>query len=240
MEEQEQVLREEEQHKNNALPKLSLLVILFCLLIVGGIVLSGQKQNNNQLCSTAANGAYNYQQAAYNIGVMAQNYRAKYNNGKGTTANFGGAAITLCSAQNKEYTKYSPMFKGYDYPGNDAPKNSTHSEQQAYGWVIGTLKPAKLQAGGRIYVTIYSEIPVCTLCKADMVTWNADFQALLLGSVKVQTQVWQMRRGSPAAVGRDPVPDDEKNRGFVSDNFPTGTGFALRYGDVEIVPISFW
>jgi hypothetical protein len=239
VEEQEQILREEGQPKNNALPKLSLLVILFCLLIAGVIVFSGQRQNNNQLCDTSANGRYNYQQAAYNIGVTAQKYRANYNNGKGTTANFGGAAITLCPAQGKEYTKYSPIFKGYNYPGNDAPKNSTHSEQQAYGWVISRLTSARLRGGDSIYVTIYSEIPVCILCKADMVTWNADFQALVSKSVKVQTQVWQMRIGSPAAVGKDPVPDDEKDEGFAPKDFPAGTGFPVQYGDVDIVPISF-
>ena len=48
-----------------------------------------------------------------------------------------------------------------------------------------------------------------------------------------------MRRGSPAAVGRDPVPDDERNLGFAPGKFPAGTGFLLRYGDVEIVAINF-
>ncbi len=136
MQEQEQKLRGEERQKNNALQKLSLLIVLFCLLIAGVMVLLGQRQSNGQFCGTSAKGSYNYQQAAYTIGVTAQHYRASYNNSKGTTANFGGAAISLCPAQGKEYTRYSPMFKGYGYPGNDAPKNSTHSEQQAYRWVI--------------------------------------------------------------------------------------------------------
>jgi hypothetical protein len=239
MQEQEQKLRGEERQKNNALQKLSLLVVLFCLLIAGVMVLLGQRQSNSQLCGTAANGGYNYQQAAYSIGVTAQHYRASYNNGKGTAANFGSAAITLCPAQRKEYTSYSPMFKGYGYPGDDAPKNSTHSEQQAYGWVISKLTSAKLQAGGHVYVTIYSEVPVCELCKSDMVTWNADFQALLPALVKVQTQVWQMRLGSSAAVGKNPVPPADQNQGFAPGKFPAGTSFPLRFGDVEMVSINF-
>jgi hypothetical protein len=159
--------------------------------------------------------------------------------GKGTNANIGGATITLCPANGKEYSKHSPLYEGYYYLGNDAPKNSTHSEQRAYTWVIGTLKPDKLQAGDHIYVTIYSEIPVCQACQADMVTWNADFQAKVPASVKVQTQVWQMRLGSPAATGKDPVPPTAQNLGFVPQRFPTGTGFPLQFGDVQMVSINF-
>jgi len=235
MQEQEQMLREGGQQGNGALQRSGLLVILFCLLVTLVMVLAEQRQNNDQLCATAANVGYNYQQAAYTIGVTAQKYRAGYNNGRGTTANFGGAAITLCSDQGREYTKYSPMFKGYDYPESDLPENSTHSEQQAYGWVINTLTPAKLQAGDHIYVTIYSEIPVCQQCKIDMQDWNSDFQALVLGKT-VQTQIWQMRRGSRAAVGKNPV---DRTRGFVPAKFPAGTGIPLQYRDVEIVSINF-
>jgi hypothetical protein len=72
-----------------------------------------------------------------------------------------------------------------------------------------------------------------------MVTWNADFQTKVPGSVTVQTQAWQMRVGSSAAVGKDPVPDDEKDVGFVPKDFPAGTGFPVQFGDVEMVPIKF-
>jgi len=235
MEQQEQIQKKQKPQKNDVLHRLGLLFVLFCLLIVAMIVVLGQGQNSNQLCGTSANGAYNYQQATYTIGVAAKNYRAHYNNGKGTTANFGGAAITLCPVQGKEYTKYSPILKGYEYPGDDAPENATHSEQQAYHWVISKLALAQFQAGSHMYVTIYSEVPVCQQCKIDMQAWNSDFQALLNGTV-VQTQIWQMRRGSPVAVGRNPVPDNKKTLGFVPRDFPAGTGFPLQYGDVEIVP----
>ena len=239
MQEQEQELREGEQHKNNALQKLGLLILLCYLLIVGAMVVLGRGHNNNQLCDTATNGGYNYQQAAYTMGVAAQSNRAGLYGGRGTSANLGGATITLCPANGKEYSKPSPLYEGYGYPGEDHPKNSTHSEQQAYRWVISTLTPAKLQAGDRIYVTIYSEVPVCELCKSDMVTWNADFQALLPALVKVQTQVWQMRVGSPAAVGKDPVPPADQNQGFRPGKFPAGTGFSLQFEDVEMVSIPF-
>ena len=239
MQQQEQIQREPEQQKSDVLQRLGLLFALFCLLIAAVIVVLGQGQKNDQLCSTSAHSDYNFQQAAYAISVAAQNKRAGLYGGKGTSANLGGALITRCSADKNEYSKSSPLYEGYDYLGKDQPKNVTHSEQQAYRWVIGMLKPAKLQDGDHIYVTIYSEIPVCRLCKADMVTWNADFQSLLPNSVKVLTEIWQMRIGSPAAVGKDPVPNDKKNRGFVPDDFPTGTGYPLQHGDVEIVPINF-
>lgn len=178
-----------------------------------------QSNSEGQCLSTGKN--FNARLEAFTLAQAAEQYR----NANKFNGNYGLASYTICYKDGSQQRVQSDTFPGSNnLTDKTYPKNYTHSEQSAYGWLQSELSKLTIDESkvSAIYTIIFSQVIVCDPCREDMKSW------LCVLRDKARTQhvslsIWDIALG----------------KGFNPAKFPAGTGTPVIVNDLERVPISF-
>ncbi len=161
---------------------------------------------------------FNARQEAFLLGQRLASYRETHP----TFANYGMGSYTICYKNGTQQRFPSPIAPGYSQ--KPTPTNATHSEQAVYQWLLRQFRDLALDFStvSGIYAVIFSQVTVCDLCEADMVSWLSNLRQAAKTN-KVALSVWDLARGA----------------GFAPTVQPGGNGAPATPDDVERVPIPF-
>jgi hypothetical protein len=209
--------------------RLPLILLLFVLLI--GLIIfalpSLNAQVNTATQSTTEgqcqNGgqSFNAQQEAYTLAQSAEQYRTTHSFG----GNYGLGSYTICYKDGSQ-----ERFQSDPLPGNNnktdktKPKNYTHSEQAAYGWLQNTLAKLSIDQSRVpvIYTVIFSQVTVCVSCQQDMKLWQRTLREVAK-SPSLALSIWDIAYGN----------------GFNPATYPAGNGVPVTIDMLEAVRIEF-
>lgn len=206
----------------------SLIPIIIGLCIIGiigfyflsslNIHTSTTTQNNSEGQCLSSGKNFNARLEAFTLAQTAEQYRSANK----FAGNYGLASYTICYKDGSQSRVQSSVFKGFD--SATKPKNSTHSEQAAYGWLRYSLPRLSVDQNKvvAIYTVIFSQVVVCNLCQQDMKSW----QRILRQQAKTNQlflSIWDIMSG----------------KGFNPATYPAGTGIPVTIDDVRKVPIDF-
>lgn len=202
------------------------LIIGLCIIgIIGFYFLSSLNthtstttQNNSEGQCLSSGKSFNEQQEAFTLAQAAEQYRSANK----FAGNYGLASYTICYKDGSQSRVQSSVFKGFDSPTK--PKNSTHSEQAAYGWLRYTLSRLAIDQTkvATIYTVIFSQVVVCNLCQQDMKSWQRTLRQQA-NTNRLFLSIWDIMPG----------------RGFNPATYPAGTGTPVTVDDLRKVSINF-
>jgi len=196
-----------------------LLLALVVALSNAGVSTVTQTTTENQ-CPQAGQG-FDERQAAFTLAQKAEEQRVA----TPTTANYGLSSYIVCYQNGTEQGDQSPVFKGYDnYTYTDHPRNYTHSEQSAYGWLQLQFSRLSIDLNQvtTIYTVIFTQTAMCSSCKKDAVSWQRTLRQKA-NTDKVSLSIWEI----PFGQGFDPA------------TYPIGTGIPITQDMIEKVRIQF-
>lgn len=198
----------------------SILVALL-LLLNAQIGVSTTTQTTQEPQCPQAEQSFDERQAAFILAQKAESQRsaAPY------PGNYGLSSYLICYEDGTSQTDQSPVFKGHDnYTDPAHPRNYTHSEQSAYGWLQLQFSRISidLKKVAAIYTVIFSQVVVCSSCEEDAVDWQRVLRQKAK-TEKLYLSLWDIQRG----------------KGFNPATYPAGNGVPVTPDMLEKVSIPF-